>query len=543
MHTGAHPTPGSTPVRTAEPARSRPPRWLTATALACVLAGIRVAMVAMAPYDRAVGLFDDDAFYYFGVAEHIAAGTGSTFNGLDQTNGYHPLWLLLLVPVFAVTHGYTALVTVTLVSAALLVASARQIDRIGTLTDRPVLVTVCAAPLLVVGSAGPSFWFSGMETGLLLFALLWLAATYLRSDGFAAEWFTTRHARAVGALMALAVLSRLDAVFPMALLGLLATVTWWRAGGPWLRLALWLAAIPALALAAYVAVNLALFDTALPVSGQAKALGGGGVNTDVGGQFLASPVLFGQSTWLGVLALVVVAGALVLRAGGRVGLAARFGAVVLLGGVLTVCYYALTSSWQLWPWYFSSAPLAIALAGPAVLSRFTPKVPARRLVALAVCLLVVATTAVNAVRAVRGGVTRSAFIEAGPWVAARIDALLPTGAPVAMGDRAGSVGYHLNRPLVHLEGLVNSAAYLDALRAGTVPAFLAERGVALYARGDTEPGVPDPANPGCRRFTEPQQGGGTKLSIVVCDRDLVLTEPLGDGTSYRVWRYRTDLNR
>ena len=67
--------------------------------------------------------------------------------------------------------------------------------------------------------------------------------------------------------------------------------------------------------------------------------------------------------------------------------------------------------------------------------------------------LAVTTTAVNAARAARGGVVRSAFIEAGPRLAEQVDALEPQGAPVAMGDRAGSVGYHLGRPLVHLVGL------------------------------------------------------------------------------------------
>ncbi|MGX7824069.1 hypothetical protein ACTG9Q_03165 [Actinokineospora sp. 24-640] len=510
--------------------------WRTATALACVLGAIRLAVVALAPYPQAVGLFDDDAFYYFGVARHIAQGDGSTFNALDPTNGYHPLWLLVLVPVFSIAQGHAALIAVSLVSLAVFVASARQVDRIGALTGRPVLTLAWAVPLLVVGTAGPSFWFSGMETGLLLLGLLWLAATWLRSDGFTAPWFGPAAALSAGALMALTVLARLDAVFPMALLGLLALHTWRRAGLPWARLGLALAAVPAVALTAYLAVNLALFDTALPVSGQAKALGGGGVNGGVLGQFLLSPVVFGVPTLLGAVALVVVSAAL-LRAPRA--LLARYGAVVLAGGVLTVGYYALTSSWQLWPWYFSAAPLAVALAGPAL----NLAVPLRKLVTLALVVLAVAATGLTAVRAARGGVERSAFIEAGPAVAAQLNTVAPLDAPLAMGDRAGSVGYHLTRPLVHLEGLVNSAAYLDALRTGTVADFLAERGVAFYGRGDADPGVPEPDEPGCRRFTEPQQGGGSKFTVLVCDRDLVLTTPLSDGTSYRVWRYRPELAR
>ena len=36
------------------------------------------------------------------IAEHLARGEGSTFDGVHLTNGYHPLWTFLLVPVFAI---------------------------------------------------------------------------------------------------------------------------------------------------------------------------------------------------------------------------------------------------------------------------------------------------------------------------------------------------------------------------------------------------------------------------------------------------------
>ncbi|WP_424183330.1 hypothetical protein ACOBQX_15055 [Actinokineospora sp. G85] len=525
------------------PAVVRAPIWLTATFLACALAVVRVVLVSVVPYDRAVGLFDDDAFYYFGVARRLAEGAGSTFNGIDPTNGYHPLWLLLLVPVFAVAHGHLALVAVTCVSSVIAIVCARFIDRVGVHTGRPVLVAVAAAPLLLLGATGPAFFFSGMETGLLLLAVCWLGATYVRTDGFTAPDFGAVRARSAGALMGLVVLARLDAVFPMVLLGLLAALTWRRAGRRWVRLSVSLAVWPAVLLGAYVVVNLGVFGTPAPVSGQAKALGGSGFNLEVVGQFATAPVLFGRDTWLGVLAVVAVVVALVFPVSERLDAAARFGAVVLAGGVLTVGYYALTSSWQLWPWYFSAAPTALAFALPAVVARFGTRVPVRVLAASAVALLVLAATVVNGVRVAGGGVQRAAFIEAGPAVAARIDRLLPLGVPIAVGDRAGSLGYHLTRPLVHLEGLVNSAEYLDALRGGQVDSFLARRGVAFYGRGDAEPGVADPANRGCVRFTEPAQGAGAKASVVVCDRDLVLNSPIGDGASYRVWRYRTELNQ
>lgn len=46
----------------------------------------------------------DDAFYYFKVAQNISEGAGSTFDGINLTNGYHPLWLLICVPIFSVAR-------------------------------------------------------------------------------------------------------------------------------------------------------------------------------------------------------------------------------------------------------------------------------------------------------------------------------------------------------------------------------------------------------------------------------------------------------
>lgn len=42
----------------------------------------------------------DDAFYYFEIARNVAQGYGPTFDRINPTNGFHPLWLLLCIPVY-----------------------------------------------------------------------------------------------------------------------------------------------------------------------------------------------------------------------------------------------------------------------------------------------------------------------------------------------------------------------------------------------------------------------------------------------------------
>lgn len=46
----------------------------------------------------------DDAYYYYKVAQNISEGHGSTFDGIHPTNGYHPLWLLICIPIFALAR-------------------------------------------------------------------------------------------------------------------------------------------------------------------------------------------------------------------------------------------------------------------------------------------------------------------------------------------------------------------------------------------------------------------------------------------------------
>lgn len=46
----------------------------------------------------------DDAFYYFKVAQNITEGRGPTLDGINLTNGYHPLWMLVCIPIFALAR-------------------------------------------------------------------------------------------------------------------------------------------------------------------------------------------------------------------------------------------------------------------------------------------------------------------------------------------------------------------------------------------------------------------------------------------------------
>lgn len=47
----------------------------------------------------------DDSLYGYQIARNIASGNGITYNGLDLTNGFQPLWVFLIAPVYLLTEN------------------------------------------------------------------------------------------------------------------------------------------------------------------------------------------------------------------------------------------------------------------------------------------------------------------------------------------------------------------------------------------------------------------------------------------------------
>lgn len=159
-----------------------------------------------------VSMVPDDACYFYKIARNVVQGNGLSFDGINLTNGFQPLWLYALLPlawamrdanpeVFFRAALFYQLV-ILLISGILLFYALCRITSKG-------IALICTSIFYVFCRY---FFSNGMETGVLvlsLSALLALAAHYrifLNSVGRLTT-FT------FGLLLGAVLLSRLDMIF------------------------------------------------------------------------------------------------------------------------------------------------------------------------------------------------------------------------------------------------------------------------------------------------------------------------------------------
>ena len=150
----------------------------------------------------------DDAFYYFAIAKTIATVGKISADGITATNGFHPLWLAIVTPIWLseLFSQIGALRAVMVIAGVLDTATAYFIFRL-LLPDKRVALWGCGLyflnPVVVVQS------MSGMETPLVaLLAVLWIYAVWdLRTSD--SDWAFVK----IGIIGGLLCLARTDMVF------------------------------------------------------------------------------------------------------------------------------------------------------------------------------------------------------------------------------------------------------------------------------------------------------------------------------------------
>ena len=129
-----------------------------------------------------------DAYYYFQIAYNLAQGKFSTFDGgITQTNGYHPVWLLLITPFYWIFDKETALFGIKAFEIMLVAGGAALIAAAARLSRLAWPLLFAALPTLY---RNPEELLWGLEAAAAMFALslLMLAACLYMRDPPRWKW-------------------------------------------------------------------------------------------------------------------------------------------------------------------------------------------------------------------------------------------------------------------------------------------------------------------------------------------------------------------
>lgn len=447
----------------------------------------------------------DDAYYYFRIAQNLAAGRGASFDGISSTNGFHPLYALLLVPVFRWAGDDLELgVHLALTLNALLGTAAAWPIYLAGREARSARTGAIAALLYLLNPWMLVVSLTGLESSTYVLCF----ASAVRAHLAWRRRPTLKRALGTGAAVGLATLARSEG--GLLLTGVVADVLM-QSRSQRKRAA---RAVLALGLASgavwlpWAAWSVQGFGTPLPVSGPAISLQTHDDRPEPAQQLrwfalrtaaFAARYVRGIATLSYPAVLALAAAALAALATGRAQRlfetlrAMRAVAFLLPPLALIVLYYSAVL-WRVQLWYFAALILvATLLAAPVIDAALDRLAPAARRRTLGAALAIATLLALGVLASVW---RRGLYLEmeqdkrylAGRWLAQN-----DVGGKVLAASHNGLLGYYCRCTMVNLEGVVNNAVYELYRRHGATDrvagAYLAGQGIEFVvlprARGET----------------------------------------------------------
>jgi len=511
-----------------EPDRGSPAaRWILAAAALATFASACLRILRTSEAEFVSWFPCDDSYYFFQVARNLARGLGPSFDGLNLTDGFRPVWGFLLVPVHAL--GATPLQTLQLscvLSALLHVLGLVLLQRllapiVGSLPS----ALACAAALIAPELRGQAWNGMDWSTNLLLeCAALALVARCWRASAAArarVERVSAALLLGTGLVLGLNLIERPETALFVGLLALpallareLRTVLLTALGLLAIALPFWawslatfgsLSPVPALikgehALATWTpARSLAALERLArwPAADLAYAFDPRAL---VRAPELEPPLrLAGRALpWallLGCLALAIAGARRASSRAAELGAHARIGRLVLGAIFGFALLHALVASVMLHPylaygrWYGSPQDVAAVSLLALALRALGDRMPARLIPAgVALVCLALAANAFGHERAHarRAPPSPGSFELQSLEVARWIEANVPSGHRVGVFN-AGQLGYFADNRVTNLDGLVNTQAFARRIWAQPDPerlraellAYLIEEDLAL----------------------------------------------------------------
>lgn len=172
---------------------------------------IGIIIFSFTSYEYITSLAIDDALCYPILAKNIASGNGSTFDGITLTNGYHPLWCWLNIPLALLAKDNMSLL---FIFKALLVMVVFIMFFVWFRLLKKIGFTNWAIAIFLLFMGGSYEWslrvyYSGTETPLVT---LFIGLSLLSLMHFH-EKPNIKHSILLGFVTAGTFLSRLDSIF------------------------------------------------------------------------------------------------------------------------------------------------------------------------------------------------------------------------------------------------------------------------------------------------------------------------------------------
>jgi hypothetical protein len=447
------------------------PRNLTTLIFAATFSALALALTV----EQLTFFVSDDAYYYLNVARNLTHGAGSSFDGINPTNGYHPLWMLCLLPVYWLCGNSPEwALRMTLVTQVLILAGilwlAWDLYRRYAGNIIPILVGVAVvgtlfSPLQVM--------FNGLETDLVILLVVSIVHADAKWTFLGTEQAPARQA-AFGLLLGLLMLARLDEAFLVVGIAIWSLIrkqpnAFAARIGHLLR-SYWLTVIVfAAVVAPYFVWNFSQFGHLTPISGTLKATFPHPV--------FRSQVLMAYAPYIG---LTLLAGMALLPMLKRPGAALPRPHLDLLTGLwigclLQVGWAVFFTSWGTFQWHFAAHIPTICL----ILSFYAAwlmRAPSRQLVAVLAVVTAATVVAFNMFAYYDKGDYHDGAYAAAAWARSQT----PPNTVFALRD-AGVFGYFSDRRTINLDGLINSYEYQNEVRDGRLMDFLRRRGVKFVA--------------------------------------------------------------
>ncbi len=444
-----------------------------------------VGFIFLADIELILAGIPDDAAYFFKAGENMAAGKGLTFDGINPSNGFQPLWLVVVAGAAFIFEARPEMMFryYLVLQALLLILAAGILFLVHRRAFNPLV------SMLVIALFMPLVFFqsiNGMESAIFVFSLTLAFLIVCKLKPFHREgriWLPI-----FGFCLGFVMLSRLDSVFigaSVCALILYQALKHQVGFGACVKMLAIVIGCASVATLPYLVYNQVRFGSFMPISGSLKST--------------FPDVCFDLAKIMNIsprFQLAVLAAPFYLAWSGISSLSAspernQFRAAVgalALGVILHFLHVMMFLDWAVFSWHYLFYALFLTLAVSEPAKWVSERLKRRAAPAFAVIVIVLIIVGGSKV------VSRTLAVETeDSWRVQSYRAAVwarnntPPDSIFAMKD-AGNFGYFSGRTVINLDGLVNNEAYQEVLRDGLLREYLASNNVDYLVQQCVYPG-------------------------------------------------------